>query len=76
MKYLTKKQAAEYLTTDIGIPTTVKTLSMYITNGSGPKYHKFSNRVFYTIDAINDWIETKMSHEFTNSCTARTYNNE
>ena len=61
MQYLTKKQASTYLSCNLGLTISEKTLSKYITTGGGPIYHKFGNRVVYTTNDLNDWVNSKIS---------------
>ena len=60
-KFLNKKEASLYLSNELGLTISDKTLSKYITTGGGPKYFKFGCRVVYTIDSLNDWVNSKLS---------------
>ena len=60
-KFLNKKEASLYLSNELGLTISDKTLSKYITTGHGPKYFKFGWRVVYTIDNLNDWVNRKLS---------------
>ncbi len=66
MQYLNKKQASAYLANELGLRVSDKTLSKYITTGQGPKYFKFGWRVVYTIDNLNDWVNSKLSKPLPN----------
>ena len=61
VKYLCKKEASTYLTKELGITISDKTLSKYITEGGGPEYFKFGWRVVYTIETLDDWVSNKIS---------------
>lgn len=58
-QYLTKKQAAEFLTNELGLPTSDKTLSKYICVGGSPIYQKFGERVLYTKENLIKWAKSK-----------------
>lgn len=66
-KYLTKRQASEYLTDSLGLPVAEKTLSKLIVHGGGPKYQKFGVRVVYSQTELTDWAKSKLSKTFENS---------
>ncbi len=66
-KYLTKLQAAEYLTQTRGLPVSQRTLSQLITYGGGPIYQKFGKRVVYTQASLDAWADTKLSNPLTHS---------
>ena len=59
--FLSKKQASSYLSNELGLKISDKTLSKYITTGGGPNYFKFGWRVVYTIETLNDWVNRKLS---------------
>ena len=67
VSYLTKKQASEYLTNELGLPISEKTLSKYISIGGSPTFRKFGRRVVYTIDDLTNWAQSKLSKPVTNS---------
>lgn len=68
-QYLTKKQAAEFLTNELGLPTSDKTLSKLITCGGSPVYQKFGARVLYTRENLIEWANTKLSKpRYNSSC--------
>lgn len=62
---LRRKEAAEYLTEDLGIPCSVATLTKYAWKGSpqgrGPKFRKFGNVPLYDMADLKEWAETRLS---------------
>ena len=56
-----KKEASRYLTDELGISVSDKTLSKYITTGGGPVFYKLNWRVYYTHETLNDWVNNKIS---------------
>lgn len=59
-QYLTRKEAAEYLT-EQGTPVAPTTLQKYATVGGGPEYEIFGNRALYTKNNLNRWVKNKLS---------------
>lgn len=60
-QYLSRKEAAEYLT-EAGFHTTYKTLGKLATVGGGPKFHRFGSKaVIYKIEDLNSWVEERLS---------------
>lgn len=60
-KYLSRKQAAEYLA-EHGLQRTASTLAKYATNGGGPKFRKFGARqVLYEIADLDEWVSEQLS---------------
>ncbi|MCK5296017.1 MAG: DNA-binding protein [Alphaproteobacteria bacterium] len=60
-EYLTRKEAAEYLTNK-GFPISPKTLAKYATVGGSPEYRRFGNRrVVYAVTALDEWAKNKLS---------------
>ena len=63
-KYFTRKEAAEYLSNTLGLPTSPKTLAI----GGGPEYQRFGNRrVVYTLTSITKWAQSKLSKPIFNT---------
>ncbi len=67
VSYLTKKQASEYLTNELGLPISEKTLSKYISIGGSPIFRKFGRRVVYSIEDLTSWADNRLSKPVTNS---------
>ena len=60
-KYLTRNEAAKYISSK-GIPLSAKTLAKYATVGGSPEFRKFgTQRVVYELNALDQWIEQKLS---------------
>ncbi len=60
--YFTKREASEYLTGVLGLPTSEKTLSKYITIGGGPSYQKFgTKRIVYKKESLDEWVDKRLS---------------
>lgn len=56
-KYLTRRGAAELLTNEFGITTSVRTLEQKAVTGSGPPYKIINGRACYERTAVIAWIE-------------------
>lgn len=69
LRYLNRRQAAEYVKST-GLPCAVKTLEKLACIGGGPKMVKFGRRVFYTPDALEAWIEDRVSAPRSNTIGA------
>ena len=67
VQYLTKKQASYFLTDEMGLPTSDKTLSKLITCGGSPIYQKFGSRVVYKKEDLIEWANSKLSKPRLNS---------
>lgn len=59
MQFLTRKQAAEFLT-ERGFPVAATTLQKYATIGGGPEYQKFGNRSLYKPEKLIKWAESRI----------------
>jgi hypothetical protein len=59
--YLTRRQAAEYLTKK-GLPISWRTLQKLATTGGGPRYRLFGNKAVYLPAELDAWAEAKISH--------------
>lgn len=59
-RFLNRRQAAEYVRAT-GLPCAVKTLEKLACVGGGPEMVKFGRRVFYTPDALETWIDERVS---------------
>lgn len=60
-KFLTREEAAQYLTEELGLRTSPKTLQKWVTTGGGPAYRRYGKRAVYTIDDLEAWVKTKLS---------------
>lgn len=54
-----RDEAAAYVR-DKGLPCSKLTLQKWATTGGGPEYRKFGNRVVYTVESLDRWIESKL----------------
>lgn len=59
-RLLTRKEAAEYLSSVIGLRTSPRTLAKWVTVGGGPPYYKPDRRVFYAPEDLLDWALKKL----------------
>lgn len=60
-EYLNTNEAEYYIKNVRGLQTTVHTLRTLVTRGGGPKFHKWGHSVRYTKQAIDEWINGRMS---------------
>lgn len=60
-RYLSREEAAQYLTEQRGLKTSKLTLQKWVTTGGGPSYRRFGKRAVYLISDLNDWAEQKLS---------------
>lgn len=69
--FLNPRQAADYLTNNLGLKTSFKTLAKLRCIGGSPLYHKAgSKRIIYKIDDLNKWAEAKISPAYHNTTEA------
>jgi hypothetical protein len=60
-RYRTRREAAKYLTEELGLPITWTTLQKLACTGGGPPYRIFGNRALYTDEDLDAWAEARMS---------------
>ena len=60
-RFLTRKNAAQYLTEQRGLPTTYSTLQKFACLGGGPIYRIFGNKAVYTEQDLDSFAESKLS---------------
>ena len=58
-EFLTRREAAEYLT-ERGLPVTYTTLTKLACTGGGPEYQRWGNKAVSTPQQLNDWIAAKL----------------
>ena len=58
--YLTRREAASYVK-EKGLPCAASTLAKRATIGGGPSFRKFGRNVVYTPEALDAWIEARLS---------------
>lgn len=66
-EYWSTADAVFYIQKVKGIQTTESSLRTAISRGGGPAYFKWSRRVRYTKQLIDEWIDSKMSAPRINS---------
>lgn len=59
-KFLTRKEAAEYLTAQ-GLRIAVGSLQKYACIGGGPLYQRFGNKCVYMAENLDAWARAKLS---------------
>jgi hypothetical protein len=60
-RYLDRREAAEYLTSQRGLRVSRNSLQKMATLGGGPLYRRFGIRAVYTIDDLDAWASAKLS---------------
>jgi hypothetical protein len=61
VRYLQRKEAAKYLTEELGLPTANSYLQKLATVGGGPEYQRFGKYAVYTQDALDTYAASKLS---------------
>lgn len=69
MKYLTRREAAAYLT-GRGLPIKWATLQKLASVGGGPIYRRFGLHALYTEADLDAWAEAKLSGPRTSASEA------
>jgi hypothetical protein len=59
-RYLTRREAAKYLT-ERGLPTTFSTLQKLACTGGGPLYQLYGNKTVYLPENLDGWAAAKMT---------------
>jgi hypothetical protein len=60
-RYLTREQAAEYLTNELGLITSTHTLAKLIVKGEGPNSYVYGKRRrLYNIDDLTAWATSRL----------------
>jgi len=60
-RYISREEAAQYLTNDLGLRVSKNTLQKWVTTGGGPVYRRFGKRAVYLIEDLQAWAESKLS---------------
>ena len=60
-EYFNTNEAEYYINNVKGLQITANTLRTLITRGGGPKFVKWGRSVRYTKQALDEWIESRMS---------------
>lgn len=58
---LNRQEACEYLHDVHGVDCATSSLATYATRGGGPAYQKWANKPLYTVQALDEWVEEKLS---------------
>jgi hypothetical protein len=61
IRYLSRREAALYLTEERGLKTSWRTLQKMATVGGGPIYRIFGNRAVYTPPDLDFWADARLS---------------
>jgi hypothetical protein len=59
--YLTTKLAADFLTSEVGLPVAATTLGKLACVGGGPPYRRYANKRIYTRPELREWAEGRLS---------------
>lgn len=59
-KFLTRSEAAEYISKIHNFPLSYATLSTYAWKGSGPDYVKLGKKIMYKIIDLDEWVKSKI----------------
>jgi hypothetical protein len=59
-RYLRRKQAAQYLNDDWGIPTAASTLAKKAVVGGGPSFHSAGRIPLYSLDELDRYARAKL----------------
>ncbi len=60
-RYRDRREAAQYLTEQLGLKTSWRTLQKMATVGGGPTYRIFGIRAVYTDPDLDAWANAKLS---------------
>ena len=60
-RYLDRREAAEYLTSQRGLRVSRNTLQKMATVGGGPPYRRFGARVIYDPADLDAWASAKLT---------------
>ena len=58
--YLSRREAAEYLTEKRGLSYSHNTLTKIASTGGGPRYARWGNRAVYTQADLDSWAAVKL----------------
>ena len=61
-RYLRRKQAAQYLNDDWGIPTAASTLAKKAVVGGGPSFHSAGRIPLYSLDELDRYAKAKLGN--------------
>jgi len=66
-RYLTRKEAAEYVK-EKGLPCAPSSLCTWATTGGGPNFRKFGRNVVYLPEELDVWIDSRLSGPKASTC--------
>lgn len=70
-RFISRDEAAQYLTDELGLRVSKNTLQKWVTVGGGPAYRRFGKRAVYLVEDLNEWAERKISAPRFSSSIAR-----
>lgn len=60
-RFLTRAEAAQYLTEQRGLPTAKTTLQKWVTTGCGPVHRRFGKYAVYAVPDLDAWADKKLT---------------
>lgn len=60
-RYISREEAAQYLTDNLGLRVSKNTLQKWVTTGGGPLYRRFGKRAVYLIEDLHQWANSKLT---------------
>ena len=60
-RFLDRREAAAYLTDELGLRVSRNSLQKWATIGGGPAYRLFGIRAVYTVEDLDAWASAKLS---------------
>lgn len=60
-RFLSRAEAAQYLTEKRGLPTAKTTLQKLVTTGGGPVYRRFGKYAVYAVPDLDAWADSKLT---------------
>lgn len=60
-KYLSRREAAHYLTVERGLKVSWTYLQKLATVGGGPRYRRFGRDTVYLPEDLDEWAEARLS---------------
>jgi hypothetical protein len=66
---LTRQEAADFLTVELGLRTSKRTLDSFVTRGGGPLFAHYGRRVYYTESDLRAWVAERLGPK--RNCSAQ-----
>lgn len=60
-RYMSREEAAQYLTNVLGLKVSKNTLQKWVTTGGGPVYRIFGKYAVYLTDDLQVWANHKLT---------------